>query len=188
MRTPLLSHTTRVAVLMAAMAVGATPAMAATSTVTATITGGSLALSTSATPSFSATLNGADQTPTYTVPTTVTDSTGTGNGWNLTITSTQFTTGGGTPKTLATNASSVTSVSNSCVGGVTCTNPTNAIGYPVSVPAGAGPPAAVKYFNAAASTGLGQFTNTPTVAVSVPANTFAGSYSSTLTLAAVSGP
>ena len=67
-------------------------------------------------------------------------------------------------------------------------SPTNSVTYPVGVPAGSTPPTAVKYFNAAANTGQGQFTNTPTIQVSVPANTYAGTYTSTLTLAAVSGP
>jgi hypothetical protein len=35
---------------------------------------------------------------------------------------------------------------------------------------------------------MGKFTVTPTVDVTIPANTFAGSYSSTVTLAVVSGP
>jgi hypothetical protein len=173
-----------VGALFAAVALSA-PAMGATSTVTGTVSAGTLGLTTSATPSFSVALDGTDQTPTYTVPTTVTDATGSGAGWNLTVTSTQFTTGS---QTLSTAASSMTGVTNSCVGGSTCTNPTNAITYPLTVPAAATPPAAVKYFNASANTGRGKFTNTPTVSVSVPANTLAGTYSSTLTLAAVSGP
>jgi hypothetical protein len=172
----------------AATVAPASAALAASSTVTGTVTGGTLGIATSATPSFSVTLNGTDQTASYTVPTTVTDATGSGAGWNLTVTSTQFTTGGGTPHTLATTASNVTSVADACVGGATCTNPTNSVGYPVAVPAGSTPPAAVKYFNAALNTGEGQFTNTPTVQVSAPANTLAGTYTSTLTLAAVSGP
>ena len=49
-------------------------------------------------------------------------------------------------------------------------------------------PTAVKFFNAAANTGLGSFTVTPTVGVFVPSSTFAGSYSSTLTVSIVSGP
>ena len=163
-------------------------ALGASATVTGSVNAGTLSISTSATPSFSVTLDGTDKTGSYTVPTTVTDATGSGAGWNLTITSTQFTTGGGSPKTLATSASSLTGVTSSCAGGSTCTNPTNSVTYPVAVPAGSTPPTAVKYFNAALNTGAGQFTNTPTVSVSVPANTYAGSYSSTLTLAAVSGP
>ena len=39
-----------------------------------------------------------------------------------------------------------------------------------------------------AATGEGVFTITPTVRVSVPQNSFAGSYASTLTLSVVSGP
>jgi hypothetical protein len=170
----------------AASLLPAQAALAATATVTGTVSAGTLSISTSATPSFSVTLDGTDQTANYTVPTTVTDATGSGAGWNTTITSTQFTTGGGSPKTLATNASSITGVTNSCA--TTCVNPTNSVGYPVGVPAGSTPPTAVKYFNAAASTGAGKFTNTPAVDVSVPALTSTGTYNSTLTLAAVSGP
>jgi WxL domain surface cell wall-binding len=170
---------------MALAAVAAGPASAATSTVTGTVTAGSLGIATSATPTFGVTLDGTDQVAWYTVPTTVTDATGSSSGWNLTVTSTQFTTGS---LTLATTASTLTGVSNSCVGGSTCTDPTNGISYALTVPAGSTPPTPVKYFNAAATTGAGRFTNTPTINVAVPANTRAGVYSSTLTLAAVSGP
>jgi hypothetical protein len=155
--------------------------------VTGTVTAGTLSLATAAAPTFSANLALGDSTPTYTLPLSAVDTTGTGAGWNLTITSTQFTTGGGTPHTLATNASAITGVTSVCASG-TCTNPTNAVTYPLVVPAAATPPAAVKFFNAAANTGLGSFTATPTVGVFVPAASFAGSYSSTLTVSIVSGP
>ncbi|MBK5220624.1 MAG: WxL domain-containing protein [Thermoleophilia bacterium] len=163
-------------------------ALAATATPTGTVTAGSLSLTTTAAPTFSTTLNGTDQTPTYPLPLTIEDLTGTGAGWNTTITSTEFTTGGETPHTLSTTASSMTGVTNACVEGAACTDPTNAIAYPLSVPAGAIAPAAVKFFNAAAETGMGVFTNTPTVGVSIPADTYAGTYTSTITLASVSGP
>jgi putative surface cell wall-binding protein len=179
----------RLIVALAAAAASVVPAqsaLAATATVTGNVNAGTLSISTSATPSFSVTLDGTDKTGSYTVPTTVTDATGSGAGWNLTITSTQFTTGGGSPSTLATNASSITGVTNTCA--TTCVSPTNSTTYPVGVPAGSSPPTAVKYFNAAATTGGGKFTNTPAVDVSVPANSAVGTYSSTLTLAAVSGP
>jgi len=145
-----------------------------------------LSVSTAAAPTFSTNLNSGDQTPTYTVPLTAIDTRTTGSvGWNLTITSTQFTTG---TKTLATNASTIGSVTSSCANGGICTNPTNAIAYPVGVPAASTPPTAVKFFNAANTTGVGTFTVTPTVGVFVPQNSFAGSYTSTLTIAVVSGP
>jgi len=165
----------------------ATSALAATATVTGTLAPGTLSLTTVAAPTFSVTLDGTDQTPTYTMPMTATDSRGSGAGWNITITSTQFTTGGGSPNTLATNASSVTGVTSVCAGG-TCTNPTNTVTYSFTVPAGTTPPAAVKLFNAALLTGMGKFTVTPTVSVFIPASSFAGTYTSTITLAIVSGP
>ena len=192
-----MSGNHRVAGVVACVAAGAcalsfssvaSAATTANPTVTGTVAGGALSVATSAAPTFSANLALGDSTPTYTLPLTATDTTGTGAGWNLTITSTQFTTGGATPHTLLTNASTITGVpAPPCASG-TCTAPTNAVTYPVVVPAGATAPTAVKFFNAAAATGMGSFTVTPTVGVFVPALTFAGSYSSTLTVSIVSGP
>jgi hypothetical protein len=143
-----------------------------------------LSLTTTAAPTFSLTLNGSNRFPTYLLPMTVnTDQTG---GWHLTVTSTRFTTGGGTPRTLPANASSITATAGTCV--PICNPPINSVVVPVAVPAGATPPAAVKFFNAAANSGTGETTVTTTVTVTVPANTYAGVYTSTLTLNAVSGP
>ena len=146
---------------------------------------GVLTEATTAAPTFSVTLNGSNQSPTYTLPITVTDTRGTGAGWNLTITSTQLKTSGG--QTLSTTASSIAGVTSSCSVSP-CTNPTNRVIYPLTVPAGATAPTAVKFYNAAAATGLGTFTVTPTVKVAVPANAFKGTYQSTITLAIASGP
>lgn len=148
---------------------------------------GVLALTTSASPSFTANLNAGDQTPTFTLPVTTTASVSPAPGWNETITSTPFSTG---THNLVTGSSTIqTAPTAVCVSAyANCLAPTNTVGCPVSVPAGAGPPAAVKFFNAASGTGEGQFTVTPTVSVSVPQNSFAGTYSSTVTLAIVSGP
>jgi hypothetical protein len=148
---------------------------------------GTLTEVTTAVPTFSATLDGTDQTPTYTLPITVSDTRNgaNANGWNLTITSTQFKTA--TSNTLPTTASTITGVNVTCPGGG-CTNPTNSINPPVAVPAAAVAPTAVKFYNAANNTGKGTFTVTPTVQVTVPANTFIGSYASTITLAVVAGP
>lgn len=162
-------------------------ALAADSTVSGSVLGGSLSLTTSAIPSFSATLNGSNQTKTFTIPSVLSDTRGTGAGWNTTITSTQYTTGVG-GKTLPTNASTVTSLAQACQATKTCTNPTNSVTLPVSVPAGSIAPTAVKYHNAAVDTGLGEFDHTPTISVAIPGNAFAGTYTSTITLAVVSGP
>jgi hypothetical protein len=172
--------------LAAAALVVAAVAIAGTVTATATVAGaGSLSLSNGATATISDTLDGTDQTVNYTLPLSMTDARGTGTGWNLTVTSTTFNTG---THTLATGASSIASVASACVAGGTCSNPTNAIAYPLTIPVGATAPTAVKLFNAAATTGLGRFTITPSINVSIPGNSFAGSYASTLTIAAVSGP
>jgi hypothetical protein len=162
-------------------------AVANTVTATATVTGaGALSLSNGATASISDTLDGTDQSVSYSLPLTMNDLRGSGAGWNLTMTSTTFNDGAG--HTLATNASSLASATSSCTAGGTCTNPTNSISYPLTVPAAATAPAAVKVFNAGANTGMGRFTVTPSINVSIPGNSYAGSYASTLTIAAVSGP
>ena len=149
--------------------------------------GATLSLTTSASPTFSGNLDLGDQTPAYTAALTARDtSTGASPGWHLTITSTQFTTSGGTPHTLSSTASRVTSVSNACSG--ICVNPVNSVSYPVAVPAGTPLPTAVKFYEAAANTGQGTFTITPTVGVTVPQNSYAGVYTSTLTLAIAAGP
>jgi WxL domain surface cell wall-binding len=173
--------------LVAVMAlVTAASVSAANVPATVTVSAGTLSLATSAAPSMAVTLDGTDQTPTYTLPMTVSDARGSGAGWNVTITSTTFSTGGASA--LSTSASQVTAVSSSCASGTTCTAPTNSITYPLTVPAGATAPTAVKLFNSAVNTGLGGFTITPTVGVSVPANTATGTYTSTVTIAVVSGP
>jgi hypothetical protein len=146
-----------------------------------------LSLTIGTAPSFSVTLTGADQAPSYSVDLTVSNTGGTKNsGWNLTITSTEFATGGGA--TFPTTASTITGVAVGTCSGVQCSQPVNSITYPLSVPAGSTPPAAVKVFNAAVNSGSGTVTVTPTVSVAVPGNSFAGTYTSTLTVSAVSGP
>jgi hypothetical protein len=136
------------------------------------------------------TLNGDDQTTTYSLGLTLTDARGNGAGWNLTITSTTFTdTNSDTLSTTASSINAAPTVACSGVGGH-CAPPTNSISYasPVGVPAGSTAPTAVKFFNAATSSGLGKFTITPTVTISIPATTIAGTYSSTVSVAVVSGP
>jgi hypothetical protein len=156
-------------------------------TATATVTGaGSIALSSGATATLTDVLDGSDQTVGYTVPLNLTDARGSGAGWNLTLTSTTFT--DASSHTLSTTASTIASVAMACVGGNSCTAATNSITYPVTVPAAATAPAAVKVFNSALNTGMGKLTVTPTIDVAIPGNSYAGTYTSTLTVAAVSGP
>jgi hypothetical protein len=172
-------------------ALGAVKAVpAATVTVNATVTAGTtLSAAGNGTPSFSLTLNGDDQTATYTLPVQVVDARGlsAGGGWNLTVTSTQFSDGAG--HSLPADASRITGVSSTCATGSTCALPTNSVSNTnLALPAGAGPPAAVKYDNAATGTGLGRVNTNASVSVAVPANTYAATYTSTVTVAVAAGP
>jgi hypothetical protein len=176
--------------LLAATLVAAMPAATAfaqstgDTTGTATITGGQLILGSVGAVSFSGTLNGLDQTLTSSNSLAVTDATGSGNGWNLTVVGTQFTTGGGAPHVLAATALTITGVTAAASGTGTVTTPTNGVTYPFVVPAST----ATKFFNAAANTGMGAFDLTASYNVSVPASAFAGNYTSTLTVSLVAGP
>lgn len=154
---------------------------------TADVIAGTLNMSATDAPAFpNTTLNGVDQTQQDTINIDVQDFTGSGAGWNLQITSTSFTNGS---QTLSNTATVITGVSVSCDTG-SCTDPTNALAgaYNITVPANTVAPSAAKFFSADAGTGLGDFTVTPTLQLSIPATTYAGTYQSTMTITIVSGP
>ena len=156
-------------------------ALAATLTTTATVTGtAGISLNLPSNPSISSTLDGTDQTVNYSPVLGVVDARGTGAGWNLTVAATSFSDGSG--HTLAPGT--ITGVSAVCKAGNSCTAATSSgITYPLTVNG-----TAAKFFNAALNTGLGKIDVTPTFAVSIPGNAYAGTYTSTVTLASVSGP
>ena len=139
-------------------------------------------IATTATP---VTLNGTNHTTTYALGVTVSDTTGSGTGWKLMITSTTLIAGS---HTLSTTASTINAAPTAvCVG--SCTLPSiSGVSYPFTIPAGSPAPTALKYFNAAANSGMGTMTVTATVSVAIPANAFSGTYSSTLTVVIASGP
>jgi hypothetical protein len=178
--------------VLAALSAAAVAVPAWAITVNGTVTAGVTLTGTSTNaPSFSLTLNGVDQTPTYTMGISVVDArgiaSGSPGGWNLTITSTTFNDGAG--HTFPTNASTITGVASTCGASSTCTPPTNAVANTnLAVPAAGVAPAAVKYENAASGSGLGTNTITATVQVAVPSNVFAGTYSSTVTVAIAATP
>jgi WxL domain surface cell wall-binding len=158
----------------------AAAAVAGTLTATATISGAAgVSVAVPATASISDTLDGTDQTASYAPVLGVVDARGSGGGWNLTISATNFSDGAG--HTLAPGT--VSAVAQACHAGSSCTPATNAIGYPLTVTG-----SAVKFFNAAVNTGLGKVDVTPTVDVLIPGTTFAGTYTSTVTVAIATGP
>jgi hypothetical protein len=155
-------------------------AFASTLTATGTVSGtAGVSMALPGNPSFSDILDGTDQTVQYSALLGLTDARGTGAGWNLQISATSF--GDGFGHSLAPGA--VSGVSAACVGGNSCTAATNGISYPLTVTG-----TAAKFYNAATTTGMGKVNVTPTVDVAIPGNAFAGTYTSTVTLAAVSGP
>ncbi|MBO9534849.1 MAG: WxL domain-containing protein [Solirubrobacteraceae bacterium] len=167
---------------------GAESASAATAD--ATVTGGTLSFinSTPSNVTFpGVTLNGSNQTVSQTQTLDISDARGTGVGWNVTATSTLFTSSGNTLPAGATTIASTPGVA--CDASVTCTVATpSGMSYPYTLPAAAVAPAATKMYNAAANTGLGAQTVTPTWTLAVPASARAGTYTSTWTFSLVSGP
>ena len=147
---------------------------------------GSLSMTPPSSVTFPSTaLNGLNQSLTLNASATVDDETASGAGWNLTATSTTFTATGS--KTLPTTAATVTGVT-AAAGTGNCTLPTNAISYPVTIPAGTTAPTAVKIYDAAATTGGGPVNLTLALKLAVPSSAKAGSYSSTWTFTIASGP
>ncbi len=154
----------------------------------ATLTGGSLSFPAPANLTFPpVTLDGTNKTTSQSQAMSVNDARGTGVGWNVTATSTTFTSGGNSLPTSATTVAGAPSTA--CSGGATCVAAAPAgITYPYTLPAAAVAPIATKLFNASANTGLGSQTFTPSWTLNVPASALAGTYTSTWTFSIISGP
>ena len=184
----------------AAIAAGSSCAL----TGTLAFTGGTLSLTSPAALGWSTTLTGQDS---KLVDTTaghtsfvVNDATGSGAGWNVTVSATTFSTGS---KTLANSGTlqvtgsissetATTSPDAACNTGSTCTLPSTTTTYPVLITTAASSPTATKIYDDAASSGLGQLTigNANLVGwwLNVPANAVSGTYTSTFTWQINSGP
>ncbi len=136
-----------------------TSALADTPTVNGTINAGPLSETAPGPYSFTGT---PSSTATFTMPFSVDDLTGGAAGWNITITSTQFTTG---TYTIPMTASTIIGTSGVCAGGMNCAQAslTNTVSGPVAIPAGATPPIPVKFFGIAAVAATGVYTITPTI-------------------------
>jgi hypothetical protein len=183
-------------------------AQTCTMTGTATVTAGSLGVAAPATQTWGTTLDGTDKQLVDAAPAdtsfSVQDATGSGDGWNVTATATQFTVGASTTVladtgTLVFNGSATSETTgatpgNLCAPATTCTVPTTDVVFPVDFVTGAAV-IPVSIYNAAAATGLGNILigsssgGAPAAWwVNVPASATAGAYVSTITLAINSGP
>lgn len=138
-------------------------------------------------PVFGVGLNGRNETSAASLPIDIGDATGSGDGWSVTATSTLFTDGGGhTLPALATTVASAPA--DNCDPNSTCSLASNDVSYPYVLPAGATAPTATVLANAATGTGMGDQTLVPTFSLAVPADAYAGQYSSTWTISLVTGP
>jgi hypothetical protein len=159
---------------------------------TATLTAGGLTLATPTALTFTGTLDGTNKTLSTTQALDVLDQTGSGAGWNVTLSTTQFTTADATPKLLSTTAASdLSAPTGACDATVICTLASGStVTYPIVLTAGttAVPAVAVKIQNAAINTGLAGQTWTHTMNLAIPANTRVGAYTSTWTYSLVSAP
>ncbi len=130
------------------------------------------------------TLNGTNQTMTGTESIDVGDNTGSGSGWNVTLSNTTFSNGGS--GTLANADFTIPAMpSVACDAGVTCspaslTNLYSAYALPGTT--------AAPLLEAAAASGMANQTVTIPWQVSVPASALSGSYSSTWILTLQAGP
>ena len=132
----------------------------------------------------SANLVGFDTGFPYPLGIQVTDATGSGAGWNLQISGTPLSDGvNGHPALIQTVPVSAT-VFAGCGAGSTCTPPA-ANNFVTYAQIGTTPN---KFYSVAPNSGMGVINVQSIVLVNVPGNAFAGTYTSTLTLAVVSGP
>ena len=195
----------------AAQAASCSGAVAAGTTCTdagaLTFSGGSLTLTSPTALAWTAPDNGLNQgvvdTNTAQQSYVVDDATGSGAGWNVTVSATTFTNGTvSLPNTgtFSTNGSITSIVATAgptaaCTSGATCTLPTDtSVTYPVALTTAATTPTAFKIYDALVNTGLGSITiGLPGAApvgwwVAVPANAKPATYLSTVTLEVLSAP
>ena len=187
----------------------AVPGTACVITGTASLGTGSLSATVPGSLTWSATLTGVGQDVVDMTAAdqgyVVDDATGSGDGWNVTTSATTFSTGGGTPKTLAdtgtfsttgsiTSATATTSPSQACTSTGDCTLPANSTTYPVAITT-ASSPSAFTIYNAASGTGIGSVNIGGSGAMNpvgwwihVPGTTAPGTYTSTITINVLSGP
>jgi hypothetical protein len=165
---------------------------------------GSLTLTSPSTLTWAATQQGLDQNAVDSLSSDqqliVNDTTGTGAGWQITVSATTFTDGTNTlpntgPLSITGSTSSLTSATPSvaCVG--SCILPTDTTTYPVTIKTAASSPTAFTIYDASAGSGIGQITIGGSAAahpigwwVTVPASAVAGTYISTITVTLVTGP
>lgn len=169
-----------IAVCLVTLFVGSS-AYGATDSPSVTVNSGSLSIASNAAVSMSSvTLDGTDKTSSGTMSTlTSTDARGLGTGWNVTLVSTNFVKTTDATKTIASTGFSIASPTVTTVDGNTAPTP-SAVGNL----GGSGG----KLLSAASGNGMGKYTTTGALSLSVPAETYSGAYSATITATIADGP
>lgn len=189
-RTPVLAAA--VAGALAVSLLAATPSFATaasdsgSTTLTATLTGGSLSIAAPSTASLSGSAGEATVITGSMGTTTVTDDTGSLLGWSVTATATDLSD--------VVNSTTTYTIPLSDTGPLTlATGTITAVGSSLltGVAAGAGgdlnPTTAITVATAVAGDGGGSYSYDPTLTLTVPANTYAGTYTSTITQTVTAG-
>jgi WxL domain surface cell wall-binding len=187
---------------------GVTAGTTCTDTGTLALAAGTLTLTPPTALAWAGTVTGVDQQLVDATPAdqayTVDDATGSGTGWNVTVSATTFTsttsaatlpdTGTFATNGSLTSAAAAAAPTAACRAASTCTLPTNTTTYPVAITTAAADPTAFEVFNAAAATGLGSIdiglpgANPVGWWLAVPGNAAPATYTSTVTLEVISAP
>lgn len=180
----------RLIVILSVMALVLSTAVAAyAENATVNITAGSLAVGAAGISLSGATLSGGtSKTSTSAFDAnnwTASDSTGSGSGWNLTVKSTDFT--NADTKTISTADNFKIQLTEPHIV-LTDGNakPTTSVSALTAIPISSG--SALKFASAASTEGMGSYTINPNFALNVPAQTYAGAYTATVTVAIVTAP
>lgn len=136
----------------------------------------------------SVTLDGTDQTATSASGSNswaAEDATGTGAGWNLTIEAVDFVDGTKTIDIDAADQAFQIQLLDTNIGVVAGnTKPVSSVTSLTSILTGT----PLKFVSAATDTGMGSYTLAPNFSLLIPAETYVGTYTSTITVTIVSGP
>lgn len=178
------------AALTAAIVVTAASIQAETANVSVT-SGGELSITTAPIDLGGITLNGTDQTASSAAVSndwTIVDSRGTGDGYNVTIDTTDFSDGLGNTLDVSSAASlfKIKVTAPNIVQLAGGANPTSTVQTLTTIPEAPNTP--LKILSAGLGEGMGTYAVHPEFTLGVPANTVAGSYTSTVTVTITSGP
>jgi len=179
-----------VALLVVTGLLVATAAVVYAETATVSVTAGTLTVDANDVSLSAVVLDGSDKTATSASGSNswaAEDARGTGVGWHLTIDATDFTDTGKAIDISSADQEFKIQLLDADIAVVSGNaKPTSSVTSLTAIPEA--PATALTFASAAVDEGMGSYTLGPSFELEVPAETLAGSYSSTITVSAVSGP